>query len=210
MFPPRLQSSASLWLQRGLSPLVAFFLLRWELAYLVLPYVTLVSIEYLLFKPQGGEIKVWRSVPHHRFLEGQEVEVEVHVVPEFSVEHLVVRDIVPEELEIVSGSPEKAFSLRAGGEEGVLKYTVRIKRGVHHFERVEVSYRDPPLGFFSADAFVELFTEAIGVPPQVYDVPTPYSTRGTKITIGPPSHRPPLLERVLNSMPLGSTVQVIL
>ncbi|WP_231855735.1 DUF58 domain-containing protein [Thermococcus peptonophilus] len=162
-------------------PLVAFFLLRWELAYLVLPYVTLVSIEYLLFKPQG-EIKVWRSVPHHRFLEGQEVEVEVHVVPEFSVEHLVVRDIVPEELEIVSGSPEKAFSLRAG-EEGVLKYTVRIKRGVHHFERVEVSYRDP-LGFFSADAFVELFTEAIGVP-QVYDVPTPYSTRGTKITIGP-------------------------
>ncbi|WP_209475118.1 DUF58 domain-containing protein [Thermococcus stetteri] len=162
-------------------PLVAFFLLRWELAYLVLPYVTLVSAEYLLFKPRG-EVKIWRSIPHHRYLEGQEVEVEVHVVPEFSVEHLLVRDIVPEELEVVSGSPGKVFSL-AAGEEGVLRYRVRMKRGVHHFERVEVSYRDP-LSFFSADSLVELFTEVIGVP-QVYDVPTPYSTRGTKITVGP-------------------------
>ncbi|BAD86034.1 hypothetical membrane protein, conserved, containing DUF58 domain [Thermococcus kodakarensis KOD1] len=167
-------------------PIVAFFLLRWELVYLVLPYVTLISVEYLLFKPRG-EVKIWRVVPHDRFLEEEEVEVELHVVPEFDVENLVVRDLVPEELEVVSGNPEKVFCLSAG-EEGILRYRVRMKRGVHNFEGVRVSYRDP-LGFFSGDVLVELFTEVVGVP-RIYDIPTPYSTRGTKITIGPlPSPR---------------------
>jgi len=161
-------------------PIASFFLLHWRMVYLVLPYLTLLSVAYLFFKPSGN-VEVWRVVPHNRFLEGQEVEVEVHVRTDFRVDYLYVKDFVPG-LEVVSGSPEKVFSLRPG-EEGVLKYRVRVKRGIHRFEKILVSYRDP-FGFFSSEREVDNFTEVIGVP-MLYEVKTPYSTKGTKITIGP-------------------------
>jgi len=160
-------------------PIVSFLLLRWSLVYLVLPYLTLLSVSYLFFKPTGT-VELWRVVPHNRFLEGQEVEIEVHVKTDFRVDYLYVRDLVPD-LEVI-GKPEKVFSLEPG-EEGVLKYRVKIKRGIHRFEGFHVSYRDP-FGFFSSDRFVDHFTEIVGVP-ILYDVQTPYSTKGTKITIGP-------------------------
>ncbi|WP_456422275.1 DUF58 domain-containing protein [Thermococcus sp.] len=160
-------------------PLFSFLLLRWGMVYLVLPYLTLLSVSYLFFKP-SGKVEVWRVVPHSRFLEGQEVEIEVHVKTDFRVDYLRVRDIVPG-LEVV-GKPEKVFSLKQG-EEGVFKYRVKMKRGIHRFEGFRVSYRDP-FGFFSSDRFVEHFTEMVGVP-ILYEVQTPYSTRGTKVTIGP-------------------------
>ncbi len=162
-------------------PTTAILFLRWGSLYLILPYVTMLSVSYVLFKPRG-DVKVWRIVQHNRFLEGQEFEVEVHVKPEFSVDHLLVEDVVPPGLELISGSPSRVFSLRAG-EEGALKYRVRIRRGVHTFEKTRIAYRDP-FGFFSSDGLAEVYTEVIGVP-ILYDVQTPYSTRGTKITIGP-------------------------
>ena len=161
-------------------PVVSFLLLRWSMVYLVLPYLTLLSVSYLFFKP-AGKVEVWRVIPHNRFLEGQEVEIEVHVKTDFRIDYLYVRDLVPG-LEVVSGKPEKVFSLKAG-EEGVLKYRVKMKRGIHRFEGVRVSYRDP-FGFFSSDRVIDHFTEIVGVP-ILYEVQTPYSTRGTKITIGP-------------------------
>jgi len=160
-------------------PVTSFFLLHWAMAYLVLPYLTLLSVSYLFFKP-GGKVEVWRVVHHNRFLEGQEVEIEVRVKTDFRVDYLYVRDLVPG-LETI-GKPEKVFSLKPG-EEGVLRYRVRMKRGIHRFEGFRVAYRDP-FGFFSSDRFVDHFTEIVGVP-ILYDVQTPYSTRGTKITIGP-------------------------
>jgi len=160
-------------------PLLSFLLLRWSMVYLVLPYLTLLSVSYLFFKP-SGKVEVWRVVPHNRFLEGQEVEIEVHVKTDFRVDYLRVRDIVPG-LEVV-GKPEGVFSLKPG-RDGVFKYRVKMKRGIHRFEGFRVSYRDP-FGFFSSDRFVEHFTEMVGVP-VLYEVQTPYSTRGTKITIGP-------------------------
>ncbi|WP_297510204.1 DUF58 domain-containing protein [Thermococcus sp.] len=162
-------------------PVVAVATLHWGAVYLILPYITLLSSAYVLFKP-SGEVKVWRVIPHDRFLEGEEVEVELHVKPDFRADHLLIRDVVPGDLEVTSGSPSKVFSLNPG-EEGVLKYTVRMKRGIHTFERVEVIYKDP-FGFFSIEAYADAFTEVIGVP-VLYDVETPYSTRGTKITVGP-------------------------
>ncbi|WP_297551020.1 DUF58 domain-containing protein [Thermococcus sp.] len=160
-------------------PTFSFLLLRWNLVYLVLPYLTLLSVSYLFFKPKG-KVEIWRVVSHNRFLEGQEVEVEVHVKTDFRVDYLHVHDLVPG-LEVI-GSPEKVFSLRPC-EEGVFKYKVKVKRGIHKFEGFNVSYRDP-LGFFSSDRFVDHFTEIVGVP-VLYEVQTPYSTKGTKITIGP-------------------------
>ena len=160
-------------------PLLSFLLLRWSMVYLVLPYLTLLSVSYLFFKP-SGKVEVWRVVPHNRFLEGQEVEIEVHVKTDFRVDYLRVRDLVPG-LE-VTGKPEGVFSLKPG-REGVFKYRVKMKRGIHRFEGFRVSYRDP-FGFFSSDRVVEHFTEIVGVP-ILYEVQTPYSTRGTKITIGP-------------------------
>ncbi|GAB6136544.1 DUF58 domain-containing protein [Thermococcus prieurii] len=160
-------------------PLVSFLLLRWEMVYLVLPYLTLLSVSYLFFKPTGN-VEVWRVVSHNRFLEGQEAEIEVHVKTDFRVDYFRVRDLVPD-LEVV-GKPEKVFSL-GPGEEGVLRYRVKVKRGIYRFEGVRVSYRDP-FGFFSSDRIVDHFTEIVGVP-ILYEVQTPYSTKGTKITIGP-------------------------
>ncbi len=160
-------------------PLVSFLLLRWSLAYLVLPYLTLLSVSYLFFKPTE-RVELQRIVSHDRFLEGQEVDVEVRVKTDFRVDYLYVRDLVPG-LETI-GKPEKVFSLKPG-EEGVLRYRVKIKRGIHRFEGFHVSYRDP-FGFFSSDRLVDHYTEIVGVP-ILYDVQTPYSTKGTKITIGP-------------------------
>ncbi|AHL23379.1 MULTISPECIES: DUF58 domain-containing protein [Thermococcus] len=160
-------------------PIFSFLLLRWSLVYLVLPYLTLLSVSYLFFKPTGS-VEIWRVVHHNRFLEGQEVEIEVHVKTDFRIDYFYVRDLVPD-LEVI-GKPEKVFSLKPG-EEGVLKYKVRMRRGIHRFEGFRVSYRDP-FGFFSSDRFVDHFTEIVGVP-ILYDVQTPYSTKGTKITIGP-------------------------
>ena len=160
-------------------PITSFLLLHWAMVYLVLPYLTLLSVSYLFFKP-SGKVEVWRVVHHNRFLEGQEVEIEVHVKTDFRVDYLYVRDLVPG-LETI-GKPEKVFSLKPG-EEGVLRYRVKMKRGIHRFEGFRVAYRDP-FGFFSSDRFVDHFTEIVGVP-ILYDVQTPYSTRGTKITIGP-------------------------
>jgi len=157
----------------------SFLFLRWSLAYLVLPYLTLLSVSYLFFKPTG-KVEVWRVVHHNRFLEGQEAEIEVHVKADFRVDHLRVRDLVPD-LEVI-GSPERVFSLGAG-EERTFTYRIKMKRGVHRFEGFRVSYRDP-FGFFSSDRFVDHFTEIVGVP-MLYEVQTPYSTKGTKITIGP-------------------------
>ncbi len=164
-----------------LIPVVSFLLLRWGFVYLMLPYIMLLSISYLLFKP-SGEVRVWRVVPHTHFLEGDEIEVEVHVRPEFRVDHIRVEDVVPPGLDVVSGNPTGVFSLNAG-EEGIFRYRVRVRRGVHTFEKVRVAYRDP-FGFFSADTLVEVFTELVGVP-ILYEAQTPYSTRGTKITVGP-------------------------
>jgi len=160
-------------------PVFSFLFLRWSLTYLVLPYLTLLSVSYLFFKPTG-KVEVWRVVHHNRFLEGQEAEIEVHVKADFRVDHLRVRDLVPD-LEVI-GSPERVFSLGAG-EERTFTYRIKMKRGVHRFEGFRVSYRDP-FGFFSSDRFVDHFTEIVGVP-MLYEVQTPYSTKGTKITIGP-------------------------
>lgn len=166
--------------------LAAFLLLRWEMVYIVLPMLWLLFVAAFFFKP-SLDIEVERRVPHDRFLEGSEVDIELRIRAKERIPSLKVVDDIPEGLEVVEGSPGGVFSFRPG-EEKVLRYRVRVKRGIHEFNWVKMAYSDP-FGFFRAEKRVELYSEIIGVP-IIEEVPTPYSTKGTKITTGPlPSPR---------------------
>lgn len=86
-----------------------------------------------------------------------------------------------EEFEVVLGNLEKVFCFSVG-EEGILRYCVRMKRGVYNFEGVRVFYRDF-FGFFLGDVLVEFFMEVVGVF-WIYDILMLYFMRGIKIIIG--------------------------
>ncbi|ACJ17174.1 conserved hypothetical membrane protein [Thermococcus onnurineus NA1] len=166
--------------------LFAFLLLRWEMVYLTLPILWLLFIAVFFFKPSLN-VEIERIIPHNRFLEGTEVEIQLRIKSRERIPSLKLVENIPEGLELVEGSKEYVISLKKG-EERILRYRVRVKRGIHEFNWVGLSYRDP-FGFFKVDKKIELYTEIVGVP-IIEDVPTPYSTRGTKITVGPlPSPR---------------------
>ncbi|ANF23587.1 DUF58 domain-containing protein [Thermococcus piezophilus] len=166
--------------------LFAFLLLRWEMVYLVLPVLWLLFIAVFFFKPSLN-VEIERIIPHDRFLEDTEVEIRLRIKSHERIPSLKLVEDIPPGLELVEGSREHVLSLKTG-EERTLRYKVRIKRGIHEFNWVELSYRDP-FGFFKVDKKIELYTEIVGVP-IIEGVPTPYSTRGTKITVGPlPSPR---------------------
>ncbi len=166
--------------------LVAFFLLRWEMVYIVLPMLWLLFVAVFFFKPTL-DVEVSRKLPHDRVLEGEIIDVELRLKANERIPSLRVRDMIPEGLEVVEGSNSRVMSLRKG-EERVLRYRVLVKRGVHPFERILLSYEDP-FGLFHVDRVEDIYQELVGVP-RIQDVPTPYSTRGTKITVGPlPSPR---------------------
>ncbi|ASI99951.1 DUF58 domain-containing protein [Thermococcus celer] len=166
--------------------MLAFLLLRWEMTYLTLPIIWLLFLAVFFFKP-SLDVEVERVVPHSRFLEGSEVEITLRVKSHERIPTLKITEDVPPGLELVGGRREHVLSLQPG-EEREIRYKVRVKRGIHEFNWVRLSYRDP-FGFFKVDRKVELYSEIVGVP-IITDVPTPYSTRGTKITVGPlPSPR---------------------
>ncbi len=172
--------AAELLLAVWLIVLVAFLLLRWSLVYLTLPALWLLFVAAFFFKPTMA-VEVERVIPHNRFLEGSEVEVTIRVHSKERIPSLKIRDDVPGDLDLVDGSSEWVVSL-GKGETRELRYTVRMKRGIHEFNWIELDYRDP-FGFFHSRKVVDDYFELIGVP-IIEDVPTPYSTRGTKITIG--------------------------
>ncbi len=159
---------------------VDFLMVRWSLAYLVLPLLLPLFTAVFFFKPRI-RVEVERILPHNRFLEGSEVEVILRISSEERIVGLRVRDDLPEGLGLTSGRREWLISL-SKGESKSLRYTIRVKRGVHEFNWVELSYLDP-FGLFHFTERIDLYTEVIGVP-AIEDVPTPYSTRGTKITVG--------------------------
>ncbi len=160
--------------------MTAFLLVRWSLVYLTLPMLLLLFTAVFFFKPRI-RVDVERILPHNRFLEGTEVGVVLRVSSEERIIGLRVRDDLPEGLELVSGRCDWLISL-SKGEVRELKYTIRVRRGVHEFNWVELSYRDP-FGLFHFTERIDLYSEVIGVP-AIEEVPTPYSTRGTKITVG--------------------------
>lgn len=160
--------------------LVAFLMLRWDMVYLLLPALWLVFVAVFFFKP-SMVVELERVVPNNRFIEGTEVEVVLRIRAGERIPSLKVREDLPEGLELIDGRTEWVLSLRKG-EVRELRYRVRVKRGVHEFNWVELNYRDP-FGFFHFTKKFDLYTEIIGVP-VIEDVPTPYSTRGTKITVG--------------------------
>jgi len=166
--------------------LVAFFLLRWDMVYIVLPMLWLLFVAVFFFKPTL-DVEVKRKLPHNRVLEGEVIDVELQLKANERIPSLRVKDLLPEGLQVVEGSNSRVLSLRKG-EESVLKYKVLVKRGVHPFESILLSYEDP-FGLFHVDRTENIYQELIGVP-RIQEVPTPYSTRGTKITVGPlPSPR---------------------
>jgi uncharacterized protein (DUF58 family) len=166
--------------------MLAFLLLRWELVYLTLPVIWLLFVAAFFFKP-ALNVEIERVIPHNRFLEGTELDIVLRIKSHERIPTLKVIEDIPPGLELVEGRKEHVLSLRPG-EEREIKYRVRVKRGIHEFNRVRLSYRDP-LGFFRVDRNVEVYSEIVGVP-IITDVPTPYSTKGTKITVGPlPSPR---------------------
>ncbi|NJE10997.1 DUF58 domain-containing protein [Thermococcus sp. MAR1] len=164
----------------------AFLLLRWEMVYLTLPAIWLLFIAVFFFKPRLN-VEIERIIPHNRFLEGTEIEIVLRIKSHERIPTLKITEDIPPGLELVEGQREHVLSLRPG-EEREIRYRVRVKRGIHEFNWVRLSYRDP-FGFFRVDRKVDVYSEIVGVP-IITDVPTPYSTRGTKITVGPlPSPR---------------------
>jgi len=160
--------------------MTAFLFVRWSLVYLTLPMLLLLFTAVFFFKPRI-RVDVERILPHNRFLEGTEVEVVLRVSSEERIIGLRVRDDLPEGLKLLSGRRDWLLLL-SKGEVKELKYTILVKRGVHEFNWVELSYRDP-FGLFHFTRRIDLYSEVIGVP-AIEEVPTPYSTRGTKITVG--------------------------
>ncbi|NJE61814.1 DUF58 domain-containing protein [Thermococcus sp. 21S7] len=166
--------------------MMAFLLLRWELVYLTLPIIWLLFVAVFFFKPSLN-VEIERVLPHNRFLEGTELEIVLRIKSHERIPTLKVTEDLPPGLELVEGQKEHVLSLKPG-EEREIRYRVRVKRGIHEFNWVRLSYRDP-FGFFKVDKAVEVYSEIVGVP-IITDVPTPYSTKGTKITVGPlPSPR---------------------
>ncbi len=166
--------------------LMAFGLTRWELVYLALPFVAVLTVALLFFKPVL-DVEVERAIPNERILEGETVEIKLKIRSRERIPSLRLVDLLPPGLELVEGSSEFILSLHRG-EERELSYKVRMRRGIHEFEGVVLEYRDP-FGFFFISKRVELYDEIVGVP-RLEDVITPYSTKGTKVTVGPlPSPR---------------------
>jgi len=177
-----LQLLLALWI----GVLITFFTLRWDMVYLVLPILWLFFIAVAFFKPRL-DVEIKRILPHDRILEGETVEVRLTVKSNERIPSLKLVDGTPEELEVVEGKNEFLLSLKKD-EVRELSYKIRVRRGVHEFNWIYLSYQDP-FGFFKRDKVVELYDELIGVP-LIEDVITPYSTKGTKITVGPlPSPR---------------------
>jgi uncharacterized protein (DUF58 family) len=166
--------------------MLAFLLLRWELVYLTLPIIWLLFVAVFFFKPTLN-VEIERVIPHNRFLEGTELEIVLKIKSHERIPTLKITEDIPPGLELVEGQKEHVLSLKPG-EEREIRYRVRVRRGIHEFNWVRLSYRDP-FGFFKVDKAVEVYSEIVGVP-IITDVPTPYSTKGTKITVGPlPSPR---------------------
>ncbi|NPA48334.1 MAG: DUF58 domain-containing protein [Thermococci archaeon] len=166
---------------------LSFALLRWSFVSLCLPVLWLLFLGAVMFKPEF-RLEIRRVVPHDRILEGREVTVKLVVksTGRSRLSGLIVVDDVPEGLEVLEEA-EWRVSMKPG-EERELEYRVRMRRGIHVFERVRVIYTDP-FGLFHMDTTVDLYDEIIGVP-IIEDTITPYSTKGTKVTVGPlPSPR---------------------
>lgn len=177
-----LQLLLALWL----AVLIAFFTLRWDMIYLTLPIMWLFFIAVLFFKPKL-EVEIERILPHDRILEGEIIEVKLKIKSKERIPSLKITEDVPSDLEVLEGSGEFLLSLKKG-ETRELSYKIKVRRGVHEFNQIKMSYQDP-FGFFRKDKIMELYDELIGVP-LIEDVITPYSTKGTKITVGPlPSPR---------------------
>lgn len=177
-----LQLLLALWL----GVLMTFFALRWDMIYLTLPVIWLFFIAVAFFKPKL-KVKIERILPHDRILEGEIIEVKLVVKSNERIPSLKITENVPEGLEVVEGSKEFLLSLKRD-EVRELSYKIKVRRGVHEFSKIKMSYQDP-FGFFKKDRQLELYDELIGVP-LIEDVITPYSTKGTKITVGPlPSPR---------------------
>ncbi|AIF68538.1 MoxR associated protein [Palaeococcus pacificus DY20341] len=186
MKPMATSKAALLLFALWVSIIAAFGLVRWEMAYLTLPIITLFFVAVIFFKP-SLDVEVVRTVPNERILEGDIVEIKLKLKAKERIPSLRIIEDIPNDLELVEGNREFVVSLRRG-EEKELSYKVRIKRGIHKFGKVRIEYQDP-FGFFFISKTIEHFNEIVGVP-KLEEVVTPYSTKGTKVTVGPlPSPR---------------------
>ncbi|WP_457753341.1 DUF58 domain-containing protein [Thermococcus sp.] len=169
-----------------LSVMIAFFMLRWDMIYLTLPMLWLFFVAMTFFKPRL-DVEIKRILPHNRILEGSEIEIRLKIKANERIPSLKIADDLPKGLELVEGKNEFLLSFTRG-EEKEISYKVKVKRGIHEFNFIKLSYQDP-FGFFKIEKTIDLYDELIGVP-IVENVVTPYSTKGTKVTVGPlPSPR---------------------
>ncbi|ASJ17366.1 MoxR associated protein [Thermococcus chitonophagus] len=159
--------------------IMSYLLVRWEGIALTLPILTIFLLSSLLFKPTI-DIEVSREISSSRVIEGQKVTVKLRIKAKSKVISLYIQDLTPNSVEII-GRNFAVFSFNSGDEREI-KYEIKVPRGYHKFEGVRVVYRDP-LGLFEEDKVIDLYDEVIGVP-QIEDIITPYTTKGTKITIG--------------------------
>ncbi|AFK22302.1 DUF58 domain-containing protein [Pyrococcus sp. ST04] len=164
----------------------AYALLRWEAISLTLPILMVFLFASIFFKP-NLDVEVSRKLSFNRVIENQEIEIEVNIKANSPIKSLYVKDLTPNSLKIVKGSNFRVFSFK-GGDVKRFSYKVRVPRGLHEFTGVRIVYRDP-FGLFEEDKIIELYDEIVGVP-RLEDIVTPYTTKGTKVTVGPlPSPR---------------------
>jgi uncharacterized protein (DUF58 family) len=93
----------------------------------------------LLYRPKETQLRISRTLSTDRAYEESPVAVTLSITNEGShLEQVLVQDLVPESLEILSGEAEVLASLPAGGTIE-LNYTAAGSRGSHDFRAIQVT-----------------------------------------------------------------------
>ncbi len=93
--------------------------------------------------PRQARVRVVRRSTGERTSDGSLIHVRLEVTNEGPpAEEALIADLVPEELEIVAGSPRLLRPLPTGAV-AELDYTLRAARGAHPFPGVEVTVSEP-------------------------------------------------------------------
>jgi uncharacterized repeat protein (TIGR01451 family) len=114
--------------------------------------------------PAGLHLEAERSVSAERVLSGDEVSITLTVTNRGgSLEEVLVEDLLPDGLEVVSGEARHLVRL-AGGKSITWMYRVRGRRGYYSLNRVRVSARDP-LGLFRVQEILPTDGQLFILPP---------------------------------------------
>ncbi len=129
---------------------------------LAIPLILFLSAA-LLNEPPAPQLRVTRSLSSDRAAQGSPVAVRVTIAnigPR--LEQVLLQDLLPRTLEVVDGMPRVLTSLDAGASVE-LAYTVRGRRGIHHFLGLEAAAEEH-LGLFRKRAVLPVASQLFILP----------------------------------------------